>query len=133
MSFIYATSQQSMLTGGINWLTNTLGALLVTNGYIPNQATDVHVADIPSAAILSRVTPLPSPTIISGAAAAGNVTFHAVSGSGVYYVVIYKVVGGDSTSPLIALISQGTGLPLFPTGSDVVVNWDTGPNHIFSP
>jgi hypothetical protein len=66
-----------------------------------------------------------------GVASAANLVFSAVTGSGIYYVVIYRNTGGDSTSALIVLIDSAAGLPLFPTGSAVTLAWDTGPYKIF--
>ena len=35
------------------------------------------------------------------------------------------------TSPLIANIDVATGLPITPSGGDIIVQWDTGANKIF--
>jgi hypothetical protein len=46
-------------------------------------------------------------------------------------VVLYKDTGDETTSPLIACLDSVTGLPITPTGADVLLHWDNGASKIF--
>ena len=46
-------------------------------------------------------------------------------------VVLYKDTGTESTSPLIAFIDSGTGLPTPAGVNSIIVRWDNGSNKIF--
>jgi len=123
MGGIYSSARESFLTAGINWSTDTFGALLATGGYTPNLGLDQHVADIPGPAISGR-QPLTSLSSNAGGAYAADVNFSSVVGAAVVYIIIYKNTGSDATSPLICLIDSANGLPVFPSGTPVTISWD---------
>ena len=63
---------------------------------------------------------------------AADVTFPEVSGNSVEAIVLFKDTGDPATSPLIAFIDSGTGIPVSPNGGDIAVAWDNGASRIFA-
>lgn len=129
---LYDSGRQKFLEGGIAWLTDNIKAMLVTAGYTPNLATDVFVNPAIAAgnqvAISANLT---TKTSTAGVADSDDVTFPTVSGSAVKAIVLFKDTGSQATSPLIAYIDTATGLPVTPSGGDILVVWDNGSNRIF--
>jgi hypothetical protein len=124
---LYDGGREGILDDSIAVSTATIKALLATSGYTPNLATHRNVSDVTSGNIVSRSGAFTSKTYTAGVFNAANITFAAVTGSAVSYIVVYA----DSTSRLIALIDTATGLPVTPNGGDITVTWDTGANKIF--
>lgn len=129
---LYQLGRQAFLTAGISWTGDNIKAILVSSGYTPNLATDQYVSTVGGGNTVATSGNFASKTATLGTANAANVTFSAVSGSQVIYVVIYKDTGTGSTSPLIMLIDTATNLPVTPNGGDITVQWDTGTNKIFT-
>lgn len=78
---------------------------------------------------------LTNPSITSGVFDADDVTYSALSQSAaktVGAIVIYKDTGNAATSPLIAYIDTGTGLPITPNGGNIIISWDAGASKIFA-
>jgi hypothetical protein len=127
---LYTLGRQAFLDGNIAWSSNTIKTALVAAAYTPNLATHQYLSDI-GANIVGTAQTLASKTSTGGVADAADVTFTAVTGSVVNYVLIYKDTGSSSTSPLIALIDSAVNLPITPTGVDIAITWDNGTNKIF--
>lgn len=68
---------------------------------------------------------------VAGVCDANDITFPAVTGDQSEYILIYKMGTSDADSLLIALIDTATGLPVTPSGGDILVAWDNGANKIF--
>ena len=133
---LYTNAKSLFLQGGINWLTDTIRATLVKVSYMPDLNAHIYLSDvtgiIPGAANQYKIA-LTTKTVTGGAADADNITFpYVASGYNVKYVLIYKDTGDPTTSPLIALIDTGAGLPLISTGGNIPITWDNGSNKIFS-
>lgn len=78
---------------------------------------------------------LTNPSITSGVFDADDVTYSALSQSAsktVGAIVIYKDTGNAATSPLIAYIDTGTGLPITPNGGNIIISFDDGASKIFA-
>jgi hypothetical protein len=132
MNQLYAKASKRFLEGSINWNSDTIKVYLVDQSvYGPDLANDEYLSDVPSGARVAGPVTLSGKTTTGGAADANDVTFTAVTGVNIEYVLIYKDTGTESTSPLIALIDQAATLPLSPDGSDINVNWSNGTNKIF--
>lgn len=134
---LYPLARQAFLSGTINWLSDTIKVAAVntsTSGsnYTVNLATDQYLSVIPSAAIIATSSALTSPTVTNGVARAANVTYSSVTGNRIDALVIYKDTGSAATSPLLAYVDTGTGLPLVPNGGSVEISWDQGANGIFA-
>jgi hypothetical protein len=128
---LYDGGREGILDDSIAMASASVKALLATSGYAPNVATHRNVSDVASGNIVARSGAFASKTFTGGVFNATNVTFAAVTGSAVSYIVIYADTGTDSTSRLIALIDTATGLPVTPNGGDITITWDTGTNKIF--
>lgn len=131
---MYGKARDSFLNAGIDWGTANLQLIFVTTGYTPAYTTDQYYTDVTSGAI-NAATPsgnLSSVTSSLGTANAANETVSSVSGSQFAYVILFKSTGTGSTSPLIMNIDTATGLPCTPNGGNIVVQWDTGTNKIFT-
>lgn len=128
---LYDTGRQGFLDGSFNWASASVKAMFVGSGYSPNASSDEFVTDIPSGQIIARSAALGGKTEAAGVAAANNVTLGSVSGPDIHFIVIYEDTGSDATSRLIALIDTATGMPTTPSGGDITIAWDTGPNKVF--
>lgn len=118
----------------VNLATDNIKVALV-RGYT-YASTHAFLSDITGAgagSIVATSANLASKTTTNGIFNAANITFTAVSaGAACQNLIIYKDSGTSSTSCLIASIDTATGLPVTPSGGDIVVNWDTGSNKIFA-
>ena len=129
---LYAKGKEKMLTGSVNFLSDTIKVALVKNDYVQNLTVDEFYTAI-AASVLGTPQTLASKTVTNGVFDATDVTFAAISlGSTTEGVVIYKDTGNNATSPLLAYIDTITGFPLITTGGDVIVQWDNGAFKIFS-
>ena len=63
---------------------------------------------------------------------AANTTLPAVTGAVSEALVLALDSGTEATSWLIAYLDQAIGLPVAPTGGDIVIQWDDGPSKIFA-
>lgn len=133
MNTIYTKAKEKLLTGQINWLSDTIKVALVDSAaYTPNPSTDEFLAGITSGAIVATSDPLAGKSATQGIADADDLTIAGVTGSQFEYLVIYKDTGSASTSPLICLIDTATNLPFTPTGGSLTLQFDNGSSKIFS-
>lgn len=140
---LYAYGREGFLSGDIDFATATIKAALVTN-YAPDMVLDQFVDDITGAAggEFLKVVTLDNKTVTGGVADAGDCVFTAIpSAEEVLGVVVFQasaVTGGADVAAteqrLIAYYDTSTGvaLPLTGNGGDVTVQWDNGPNKMFS-
>lgn len=125
---LYPKGREGFLDGSIDWDTNDIRCCLV-RGYTYNSAHD-FLDDITT--IVVRSSAFTTKTVTNGVADADDVTFTAVgAGADIESLVIYKYNAVDSAARLIAYIDTGTGFPISPDGSDVVIQWDAT-NKIFT-
>lgn len=131
---MYTNAKELLLTAGINWLTDTIKAVLVNVSYSADFNAHRYLSDVTGIVPgVQNVKTLAGKTVTGGAADADNLTFPFVaSGQNVYYVLIYKDTGVAATSPLIMLIDTATGLPVITTGANLYITFDNGPSKIFS-
>lgn len=129
---LYDKARERFLRGQINWVSDTIKAVLVDSGaYAINAASHEYFSSVPAGARISASVTLTGKADTAGSADAADATFTAVTGTSIEAIVIYKDTGDEATSPLIAYIDTGTGLPITPNGGDIIVNWDNGTNKIF--
>jgi len=130
---LYELGRQKFLEGSINYLTDSIKVALVRSAlYTANMATDEFFSVIPGPAVTAISNPFASKTSTGGVADAADITFSSVSGSSSDLLVIFKDTGATSTSPLLALIDTATsGLPIVPSGGDIVLEWSSGLSKIF--
>lgn len=129
---LFDKARQRFLEAQINWMTDTVKAILVDTGaYTPQTAIHEYLADIPLSARIAGPVTLTAKATTGGAADAADSTFTSVSGPSIEAIVIYIDTGTEATSPLVAYIDTATGLPITPNGGDIIVTWDNGANKIF--
>ena len=129
---VYDKGRQKFLEGSIAWLTDTITAVIVDiNDYVVNLASHEFLSDVPVGARVATSPALTAKTTTAGVADCADITFTAVSGDVAEGMVVIKDTGNAATSPLIAYLDTATGLPVYPTGGDVVVVVDAGPNKLF--
>lgn len=130
---LYDKARQRFLEGNINWNTDTIKAMLVTNAYTLNASVHEYFNDVTSGAIVSGATvTLTGKSTTGGAADAADVTFTAVAaGTVVDAIILWKDTGTPSTSPLLAYLGNATGLPITGNGGDIIIVWDNGVNKVF--
>lgn len=129
---LYDKARQRFAEAQINWLTDTIKAILVDSGnYTANFSTHEFLSDVSATARIAGPVTLTSKSTTGGACDAADLTFTSVSGASIETIILYKDTGVEGTSPLIAYIDTATGLPITPNGGDIIVTWDNGPNKIF--
>ena len=129
---LYNKGKEKILSGAINFTSDTVKVILVKNTYPQNLATDEFLTDV-SAYRLNSDQTLASKSVATGVFDAGDVTYTAVTaGDTSEGVVIYKDTGTAGTSPLLAYIDTITGFPLATNGGDITIQWDNGAYKIFS-
>jgi hypothetical protein len=129
---LYDKGREKFLTGSISWTTDTIKLVFVDGAdYTPNLATHEFLSHIPAAGRVAISGAFTGKTATNGVADADDVTVTNVTGDQFEYIIIFKDTGNEATSPLIAFLDTVTGLPFTPSGSDVTVRWNDGPNKIF--
>ena len=129
---LYTKGKQALLTGGVNWTSDTIKCVLVDSAdYTVNLSTHDNLDDVPSIARTATGT-LSGKSATDGIADAADLTLTAVTGDPSEALVIYKDTGTESTSTLIAYIDTATGLPVTPNGGDITIAWDNGASKIFA-
>jgi len=128
---LYDHGRQAFLEGSINYLSDNIKVALVSSTYVPSLPNHQYLSDLGSTVVGNPVV-LTSKTSTAGVAMAANVAFTNAPAATVTFIVMFKDTGGPGSSPLICLIDTANGLPVtIPSGGNVDVNWDTGPNGIF--
>lgn len=139
---LYDSGRNAFAKGDIKWLASggdNIRCFLLESTHVPNLVTHQFLSDIPNdrlgnsgniAASDAPLLTLQDPS--AGICDADDVTFTAVpNNKTVGYILIFKDTGDESTSPLIALIDSGVGLPVGTNGGDILIRWDNGANKIF--
>jgi hypothetical protein len=137
--WLYGKAREQFASGGINWGTGTGGddirVLLVdATDYSDAEVNkDVHefLSSIPSGGRVAVSGALTGKSVTLGVCDAADVTFTAVSGDPVDYVIPYKHTGSDATARPIAKIDSYNGLPITVNGGDVRLGWPDDGSKIF--
>jgi hypothetical protein len=125
-TFLYGNASQQFATKQWNWPALQVSALLVSAGYVPRINSDVHVSDIPSAAILARSnaqsTYMGSMASVNGVCSGILPVFDGfLNVTPVAAIVLYVDTGVDSTSQLIYYSNAGAGFPFTGQGFNYAV------------
>lgn len=129
---LYDKGRESFLSQNpaLDWDTDTIKVMLVKTAQSFSNSHQ-YVSDLSGANIVARSSALSSKTVTNGIANAATIVFTAPASGNACNLILYKDTGADATSPLIAFIDTGTGLPVTTNGADVTVTWDSGANKIF--
>lgn len=140
-SALYPKAKEKFLNPGtlgttsgtaIDLIDDNIKVLLIdTADYTYSAAHEFH-SDVAGAAIVKTSGNLASKTITSGVFDAADVTLTSVTGDVCEAIIIYKDTGTSATSPLIAYIDSGAGLPVTPGGGNIDIIWDAGASKIFA-
>lgn len=129
---LYDKGREGFLDGSIDWDTNTIDMVLTDHGAdTPNVSTDANRSDISGGTVATSASSFSGKTVTAGVADMDDVTFSAVSGSSVESASSYKNTGSAATDRLIAYVDTATGLPVTPSGGDIVFRVDSGSNKYF--
>lgn len=126
-----ATGAKAFADGGINWLSDTIKAILADASFTPTYDSNGNInnaqflSDVSSSQVGSPST-ISGKTSTAGILGASDLSFSGVSGNTVVRIWVYKDTGTPSTSQLILAYDSASGLPLDPIGGIVTVAWDTG-------
>jgi len=129
---LYDKGREGFLDGSIDWDTNTIKSILVDEGADTiDLAVDDNLDDRAAGSRISTSAALTTKTVTNGVADSDDITFTAVSGASVESVDFFKDTGTESTSRLICNVDTATGLPVTPSGGDIVFRVDNGANKLF--
>lgn len=117
---------------GFDWGSAANRLAFVTSSYTPNYTTDQYLSAISSGYIIAQSGSFSSASSSLGTADAANETVSSVSGAQFAYVTLYSFITNAAASPLIMNIDTAVGLPCTPNGGNIVVQWDSGSNKIFT-
>jgi hypothetical protein len=130
---LYDFGRESFLGGDIDWDSHDIRSLLRDEGVdVPDLATDDYLDDIGAGARIAVMgSGVTGKTKTAGVADCDDITFSAVTGASVESVDFYKHTGTEATSILICNIDTATGLPVTPSGGDIIFRVDSGANKLF--
>ena len=127
---LFPKGKQKILSAAINFPTDTIKAILVTDSYTYSTAHE-FLSDIGTT--VGTAQTLANKAVTDGVFDADDVTFAALApGATLKAVVLYKDTGVAGTSPLLGYIDTITGFPVATNGSDITVQWANGAFKIFS-
>jgi hypothetical protein len=128
---LYDKGRESFLSQNpaLDWDTDTIKLMLVKVAQAFSNAHQYH-SDITAGNIVATSSALAGKTVAAGVADANDVVFTAPASGHSCNLILFKDTGVSSTSPLIAFIDTGTGLPVTTNGGDITVSWDNT-NKIF--
>lgn len=131
---MYGLAREGFLTSvsGFDWTSSAMQLAFVTSSYTPDYATDQYLSVISGGYIIAQSGSFSSQSSALGTANAANETVSSVSGAQFAYVTLYSFITNAAASPLVMNIDTATGLPCTPNGGNIVVQWDTGTNKIFT-
>lgn len=136
---LWPAAKTGMMTGLIDLDTAVIKVALV-RGYTYS-STDTFMSDVQATGtVVGTPQVLGTVTVTGGVFDAADSTFTSVTaGAAIPALVIYQasaVTGGadvaNTSQRVIAFIDTGTGLPVTPNGSNIVITWDAGTNKIFA-
>ena len=129
MSQLYDSAKENFLSAQVNMTADTIIAIPLSASYSFSASAHKFISDLTG--IVARSTGLTGKSVSAGVFDANDQLILTVTGSTVTQIALCKDVGDDATSPLIALVNSGTGLPIVPDGSNLLITWDNGANKIF--
>ena len=120
---LYNKAKESFISANptIDLDTDTIKVAMVDTGAYTFSQSHQYYSSV--SGVVGTPATLASKTVTSGVFDAADVTFTAVTGNSVEALVIYKDTGSSATSPLIAYLDTGTGLPVTPNGGDISITW----------
>lgn len=122
---MYPSGGKAIMDGNVVLGTADLRLILIDEGNYTYSDSHDFLNDVGGSGRVATSGALASVTTTDGILDAADKTFTAVSGATVEALLLYKHTGTESTSYLIFYWNASvTGLPLTPTGGDVIVQWN---------
>lgn len=127
---LYDPGREGFLEGQIDWDTGVIVAYLIDAADYVFSAAHEFLSSVPAGARVAGPVTLTGKTVTGGVADAADVTFTAVSGDQSEAIILVQQsapTGGaalaEGAQRLIAYIDTATGLPVTPSGTNIVVTW----------
>ena len=131
-NIIYPSAKQLLLAADLNWLTDPIYGILLDTRVYTVSAAHSSLADIDGGAFLVSSPVMTGRTNENGVADADDLTFPTYTGAPATALILVKDGGTALQSRLIAYFDSLAGLPYVPDGNPIQVDWDNGPNRIFT-
>lgn len=130
MAGLFNSGKKGLLDGSINWVTDTIHAMLVDDEYAfnPDHAVvdDLVASEVAGAGYsrqsLGTKAAAQNDTSDRGELDAADLQWAGIDAGTVGGVVLYKLVNDDTDSVLIAFIDSG-GFPVPTNGTNLDVQW----------
>lgn len=129
---LYNFAREGFLEGAIQWTVDDIKAILIdTAFYSVDLNNDKYLSDVNANArvIISGV--LTGKTSNNGIADAIDLIIPAVTGPSVEAIIVFRDTGTENTSELIIYIDTANTLPIYPNGSQIIIQWSDDSNKIF--
>jgi hypothetical protein len=123
---VYAGYRTIVLSSPPNLSTSNVKVVLTDHsGATPNVNTHQFLSDISAGTVATsgNLTNKTLGTVAAGVFDADDVTFTSVSGPSVESFTLFVDTGTASTSRLLAYWDDATGLPITPSGGNIIISW----------
>lgn len=124
-STVYPLFKQALLGDdvGVDFDTADVRVTVVDTNDYTYSASHEFLDDVASGRIATSGA-LQNPTITNGVYDADDITITGVTGDQSEALILYQHTGTESTSRLLCYIDSATGLPVTPSGGDLVITWN---------
>ena len=127
---VFPKGGEKMLSGAINYATDTLKAVALPSSYTYSAAHE-FLADVGT--VVGTAVTMAGKTVTGGVFDANDLDLGALaSGSTLGSLLIYKDTGNLATSPVLLNLTDVTGFPLATGGTEVAIRWNDGSAKILS-
>lgn len=118
----FPLGMQALLSAGINFVADTISAVLVPSTYTYSDGTQYASA---LGTLIGTPQPLLNKSVVGGILDADDLAFGTIaSGSTIKAVAIIKNTGNLSTSPVLFYFDTAAGLPVATTGGEFTLPWN---------
>ena len=126
----YPKGAEKVLSGAINFSTDTIAVGLVSNAYTFS-ANHEFLSSVGT--LVGTPQALTGKVVADGVFDANDPVFGAIApGSTIKALAIFKDTGNPSTSPLLCYLDEVTGFPFATNGGEVAIPWSDGAAKILS-
>ena len=127
-SAIYKYFKERIMQAQIDLSTVAVDAILVDTASYTYSTAHQDLADIATDVRIGGTQLLGSKTFTNGVFDAADITFSSVPATEptCEALVLFYDSGTDTSSTLIAYIDNASGLPVDPSGGDIIVSWAAG-------
>lgn len=127
-NLVYPKAKEAFLKGDLDLDSDVKVSLLDAADYTYSAAHEFYSSA--NTNVVATSGNLASKTFTNGTFDAADLTISGVTGDQFEYILVWQDTGNAATSRLICLFDTATGLPVTPSGTDVIVQWHS--SGIFS-